>query len=36
MDAADAPPGEFGEEDHAVDVVVFEELDVGAHLCDLV
>jgi hypothetical protein len=35
LDAADAPPRQLGEEDHAVDVVVLEELDVGAHLGDL-
>ena len=35
LDGSDAPPGELREEDHAVDVVVFEEFDVGAHFGNL-
>lgn len=36
LDGPDTSPGQLGEQDHAVDVVVLEELDVGAHLGDLV
>jgi hypothetical protein len=35
VDTSDPPSGEFGEEDHAFDVVVLEEFDVGAHFGDL-
>lgn len=36
LDTSDTTTGQFGEEDHAVNVVVLEQLDVGAHLGDLV
>ena len=35
LDAPNTPPRQLGEEDHAVDVVVLEELDVCSHLGDL-
>jgi hypothetical protein len=35
LDTSDTPPREFGEENHAVDVVVLEELDVGSHVGNL-
>lgn len=35
LDRSDTSSREFGEQNHAVDVVVFEEFDVGAHFCDL-
>lgn len=35
LDTPDTSAGQFAEQDHAVDVVVFEELDVCAHLGDL-
>ena len=35
VDGADAPPGELGQQDHALDVVILEQADVGAHLRDL-
>ena len=35
VDTSDPSSGEFTEKDHAFDVVVFEQFDVGAHFCDL-
>jgi hypothetical protein len=35
LDGADAAAGELGEEDHALDAVVLEQLHVRAHLRDL-
>lgn len=35
LDTSDTSSGQFGEEDHAIDVVVFEELHVGTHFRDL-
>ena len=35
LDGSNTSSRKFGEEDHAVDVVVLEKLDVGTHLGDL-
>jgi hypothetical protein len=35
LDTADTPSREFGEQDHAIDVVVLEELHVGSHIGNL-
>lgn len=35
LDTSDTTSRQFGEQDHAVDVVVFEEFDIGTHLCNL-
>lgn len=35
LDTADTSSGQLGEENHAVDVIVLEELDVSTHLGDL-
>jgi hypothetical protein len=35
LDGTDTSAGKFGEQNHAVDVVVLQQLDVGAHLGDL-
>lgn len=35
LNAANATSGEFRKEDHSIDIVVFEELDVGTHVGDL-
>jgi hypothetical protein len=35
LNTSDTSSGQFGEKDHAIDVVVFEELYVGTHFCDL-
>lgn len=34
VDGADAPAGQLAQQDHALDVVVLQEADVGAHLGD--
>jgi len=35
LDRADASPGQLGKQNHAVDVIILEELDVGSHVGDL-
>ena len=35
VDASDSSSGEFTEENHSFDVVVFEEFDIGTHFSDL-
>ena len=35
LDGTDATSGQFTEQDHSLNVVVLEQLDVGAHLGDL-
>jgi hypothetical protein len=35
LDTTDTSSREFGEEDHSIDIIVFEELHIGAHLGDL-
>jgi hypothetical protein len=35
LDRTNTSPGQLGKQDHAIDVVVFEELNVGAHFGDL-
>jgi len=35
LNTSDTTSGKFGEQDHAIDVVVFKKLDIGAHFGDL-
>jgi hypothetical protein len=35
LDTSDTTPRKLGKQDHAIDVVVFEELDVGSHIGNL-
>jgi hypothetical protein len=35
LDTSDTASGELREENHAIDIVIFEEFDVGSHLRDL-
>ena len=34
VDTPDSPPAQLGQQDHALDVVVLEQVDVGAHVRD--
>jgi hypothetical protein len=35
LDTSDTTPRKFGKENHAIDVVVLEELDISSHVGDL-
>ncbi len=35
LDTSDTSSGQFGKKDHAIDVIVFEEFDIGSHFGDL-